>query len=102
MSANPWRASWQCVGILYQDLLALRGSIGTGFGAPTVGQTSFRTTTNVDSVGNLAEESTLSPDNLITQRVGTKPLSPEHWTSFSVGPVLILGDLSVTVDYIQH
>ena len=85
---------------LLEDFLALRGSIGTGFRAPTVGQANFRTTTtSVDDEGNLAETSTLPPDDPIARQKGATPLSPEHSTSFSVGAVLTLGDLSVTADY---
>ncbi len=83
------------------DYLALRGSIGTGFRAPTVGQASFRTTTTGfdPDTNSLAEESTLPPADPIAQQKGAKTLSPEHSTSFSVGAVLTLGDLSVTADY---
>ena len=81
--------------------LALRGSIGTGFRAPTVGQANFRTTTtDFDPETNaLAETSTLPADDPIAQQVGAKPLKPETSVSFSLGTVLSLGDLSVTLDY---
>ncbi len=84
-----------------EDLFALRGSIGTGFRAPTVGQANFRTTTtDFDSETNqLAEVSTLPPDDPIARQVGSKPLKPEHSTSFSVGAVLTIGALSLTADY---
>ena len=86
---------------LIEDLLALRGSIGTGFRAPTVGQAIYQDTTyNFDSTTQqLVETPTLPADNPIAVQKGAKPLTPETSMSFSVGTVLTLGDLSVTLDY---
>ena len=86
---------------LLDDVLAVRGSIGTGFRAPTVGQVNYRrATTGVDRTrGVLAEVTTLPVDDPIARRVGADPLQPEHSTSFSLGAVVTLGDLSVTIDY---
>ena len=85
---------------LWRDVLALRGSIGTGFRAPTVGQASYRdTTTILGDDGNLVESSILPTDDPIARHKGAKPLSPETSVSFSLGTVLTLGALSVTLDY---
>ena len=86
---------------LIEDMLALRGSIGTGFRAPTVGQAIYQDTTyNFDSTTQqLAETPTLPADHPIAIQKGAKPLTPETSMSFSVGTVLTLGDLSVTIDY---
>ena len=85
---------------LWRDVLALRGSIGTGFRAPTVGQASYRdTTTTLGGDGYLVESSILPADDPIARHKGAKPLSPETSVSFSLGTVLTLGALSVTLDY---
>ena len=86
---------------LLEDVLALRGSIGTGFRAPTVGQAIYRDTTyNFDPDTNqLVETPTLPGDDPIAIQKGAKPLTPETSMSFSIGTVLTLGDLSVTLDY---
>ena len=86
---------------LIEDLLALRGSIGTGFRAPTIGQAIYRDTTyNFDSrVNQLVETPTLPESDPIAKLKGAKPLTPETSMSFSLGTVLTLGDLSVTLDY---
>ena len=83
------------------DYLALRGSIGTGFRAPTVGQATYRrSTTDFDSTtGRLADATTLPADHPVAQYFGAKPLKPETSVSFSLGTVINLGDLAVTLDY---
>ena len=82
------------------DYLALRGSLGTGFRAPTVGQVIYRDTTfGLDEHGILTEQPTLPASDPIAQQKGAKPLTPETSFSFSIGTVLTLGELSVTLDY---
>ena len=90
-------ARWEVL----KDAVALRGSVGTGFRAPTVGQVNYRrATTGIDRRrGVLAEVVTLPVDHPIARQMGAKPLKPEHSTSFGVGAVLTLGALSVTADY---
>ena len=86
---------------LLDDTLALRGSIGTNFRAPTVGQANYRNITSSlnAETGELNLTYVLSGNDPIAQQKGGKPLGPEHSTSFSVGAVITLGDLSVTADY---
>ena len=86
---------------LLEEYLALRGSIGTGFRAPTVGQANYRDTTyNFDPETNqLVETPTLPGSHPIAQYKGAKPLTPETSMSFSVGTVLTLDALTVTLDY---
>ena len=81
--------------------MALRGSIGTNFRAPTVGQANYRNITSSlnAETGELNLTYVLSGNDPIAQQKGGKPLGPEHSTSFSVGAILTLGDLSVTADY---
>ncbi len=85
---------------LLEDYLALRGSLGTGFRAPTVGQAIYRDTTfGLDENGVLIEQPTLPASDPIAQQKGATPLTPETSFSFSIGTVLTLGELSVTLDY---
>ena len=82
------------------DYLAVRGSFGTGFRAPTVGQANYRDTTfGIDANGNLVEQPTLPGSDPIAQYKGARPLTPETSFSFSMGAVLSLEELSVTLDY---
>ncbi len=68
---------------LLEDYLALRGSIGTGFRAPTVGQANYRDTTfGINTDGTLSEQPTLPGSDPIAQRKGAKQLKPE--TSMSL------------------
>ena len=86
---------------LLDDTLALRGSIGTNFRAPTVGQANYRNITSSlnAETGELNLTYVLSGNDPIAQQKGGKPLGPEHSTSFSLGAILTLGELSVTADY---
>ena len=85
---------------LLEEYLAVRGSFGTGFRAPTVGQANYRDTTfGLDADGNLVEQPTLPGSDPIAQHKGAKPLTPETSFSFSVGAVLSIDALSVTLDY---
>ena len=86
---------------LLEDYVALRGSIGTGFRAPTVGQANYRDTTyNFDSETNqLVETPTLPGSDPIARYKGAKTLKPETSFSFSIGTILTLSNLSVTLDY---
>ncbi len=85
---------------LLEKYLAARGSFGTGFRAPTVRQANYRDTTfGIDADGNLVEQPTLPGSDPIAQYKGARPLTPETSFSFSVGMVLSLNALSVTLDY---
>ena len=90
---------------LFGDYLALRGSINTGFRAPTVGQTNYiDLTTDVaidpDTGGVTQIDRLILPaDDPLSRRKGSKPLKPETSITFSVGTVLNLGGLSITIDY---
>ena len=78
---------------------AVRGSVGSGFRAPTVGQANVRNVTTSLINGMLADEATLSPTDPISQHKGGRPLAPEKSVNYSVGTVFSLGRLDVTLDY---
>ena len=80
------------------DTLAVRGSLGSGFRVPTVGQANVRnvTTTLVD--GRLTDELTLPPTDPLLRGIA-KPLETEESFSSGIGAVFNVGGLDVTVDF---
>ena len=87
-------ARWQAT-----DLMALRGSLSTGFRAPTVGQTSIRNVTTSFATGKLANEGTFPPNDPVALANGATQLQPEKSITYSAGTVANIGRLSVTIDY---
>lgn len=81
------------------DEMALRGSVSTGFRAPTVGQANVRNVTTAFENGVLQDQATLPPTNPISVRKGGKLLQPEESMSFTFGTVLNTNDWNITVDY---
>jgi iron complex outermembrane receptor protein len=75
--------------------LAIRGTISTGFRAPTI-QEEFYSATNVSPTSAIVQ---LPPNSAAAALLGVKPLQPEASTSYSAGFVAHpLDDLSITVD----
>ena len=87
-------ARWQ-----FLEAIALRGSVSSGFRAPTVGQTNYRKTSTSLEGNRLVDNAILPPDHPAAVRKGGKQLEPEKSVNYSVGTVFSLGDLDVTVDY---
>ena len=87
-------ARWQ-----FLEAIALRGSVSSGFRAPTVGQTNYRKTSTSLEGNRLVDNAILPPDHPAAVRKGGKQLEPEKSVNYSVGTVFSLGDLAVTVDY---
>ena len=85
------------------DSFGLRGTVSTGFKAPTPGQSNaFNVSTEfdlvlMDLVNNGTVPSTSGPALLR----GGKPLEPEESTNFTFGTFFNLGGLDVTIDYFQ-
>jgi iron complex outermembrane receptor protein len=85
------------------DNFGLRGTVSTGFKAPTPGQSNaFNVSTEFDLVlQDLVNNGTVpstSPPALLR---GGAPLEPEDSTSLTVGTFFHVGDLDVTIDYFQ-
>jgi len=75
--------------------LAVRGTISTGFRAPTI-QEEFYSATNVSPTSAIVQ---LPPNSAAASLLGVKPLQPEASTSYSAGIVAHpLDNLSLTVD----
>ena len=86
------------------DALALRGSFGTGFRAPTPGQSNAR---NVSTVVNAAtnafeERGTIGSTHPVAMALGGRELEPEESENLSLGVVFALDNgLSLTADYFR-
>ncbi|VWX54575.1 TonB-dependent receptor [Novosphingobium sp. 9U] len=81
------------------DGVALRGSIGTGFRAPTPGQLYYTSVSvrNVD--GNITQAGLFPATNPVSEYLGATPLKPEKSTNFSAGFTLsVLQGFSLTAD----
>ncbi|MFA0811599.1 TonB-dependent receptor plug domain-containing protein [Microbulbifer epialgicus] len=83
------------------ERLALRGTINTGFRAPTPGQVNtLNVTTTADSSGNLIPNGTYPVNHPVAMALGASELSPEESTSFTLGAVFSPFDnTNVTMDY---
>ncbi len=83
------------------ETAAIRGTVSTGFRAPTPGQVNtLNVTTSSDSAGNLIPFGTYPVSNPIAIALGSQPLDPEESTSFSFGAVFSPTDnTSITIDY---
>ena len=86
------------------DALRLRGSVSSGFRAPTPGQqnvvnvtTAFRRLPD-GSVG-LSNRGTIPPTNPVAARFGGEPLGPEESDTFTIGMAADIGPVLLTVDY---
>ncbi|KTF16680.1 TonB-dependent receptor plug domain-containing protein [Pseudoalteromonas sp. H105] len=81
------------------DDLNVRGSISTGFRAPTVGQANVSNVQTNLSSGVLVDSALLPPTNPIAVQLGGTELQPEESQSYTFGAVYTIGDLFFTVDY---
>lgn len=86
--------------MILNDSLTLRGSVSTGFKAPTVGQSNVVNVTTAFSPDGLEDQATLPPTNAISMQLGATPLLPEESINVSFG---VVGELSkqfyFTLDY---
>lgn len=81
------------------DGFALRAAASTGFRAPTTGQSNVRNVSTSFFGGQLSDEATLPPTDPISVQKGGKPLEPEESVSLSIGAVVSIGSLDLTIDY---
>ncbi len=83
------------------DEFGFRGTVSTGFKAPTPGQSNaFNVSTEFDFVLNdLVNNGTVPSTTRVAQLRGGQPLKPEDSTNFTVGAFFNVGGLDVTIDY---
>ncbi|KPZ54791.1 MULTISPECIES: TonB-dependent siderophore receptor [Pseudoalteromonas] len=79
--------------------LNIRGSVSTGFRAPTVGQANVSNVQTNLSDGVLQDSALLPPTNPIAVQLGGTELTPEESQSYTLGAVYTIGDLFLTLDY---
>lgn len=77
---------------------ALRGSISTGFRAPSLQQSFFTSTSSVIQNGAVVETGTFPATSDVATALGARALKPETSTNYSLGAVVRLGDFDLTVD----
>ena len=87
-------ARWQAT-----SNVALRGSISTGFRAPTVGQANIRNVTTEFIGQQLADRATFPPTHPAAMEKGATQLKPEKSFNITAGTVINVNKLAVTIDY---
>ncbi len=81
------------------DWFSVRGTFGTGFHAPSPGQSNVEILTTNFVAGNQVQTGTYQVDNAISRYYGAKDLTPEKSTNFGVGFVIKpTSSLSLTMD----
>ncbi|MCK7595483.1 TonB-dependent receptor plug domain-containing protein [Pseudomarimonas salicorniae] len=82
----------------FSTAFALRGSMQNGFRAPSP-QQQFFTATSTNFINGVPFDITTFPvDDPIARALGARPLDAEESVNFSLGAVMSLGDVTVTVD----
>lgn len=80
--------------------VGLRGSISTGFRAPSLHQQNYATTSTNNVNGVLLEIGTFPVESAVARALGSRPLEPEESLNFAGGITLSLIDgLTLTADY---
>jgi len=82
----------------FSRAFALRGSISTGFRAPSLQQAYFTSTASVIQDGAVVETGTFPATSDVASALGARPLKAETSTNYSVGAVVRLGGFDLTVD----
>jgi iron complex outermembrane receptor protein len=77
---------------------ALRGSIQNGFRAPSLQQQNFTSTSTNFINGVPYEITTFKPSDPVAVALGAQPLKAEKSTNYSLGAVMRLAPVSLTVD----
>ncbi len=80
------------------DAFAVRGSVSTGFRAPSLAQQYFTSTASVVTGGTLFETGTFPATSAVATTLGGEALEPEKSSSATLGVVWRKGPFEVTVD----
>ena len=85
------------------DFFGVRGTVSTGFKAPTPGQSNaYNVSTEFDQdIGELVNNGTIPSSSSVAALRGGKPLSPEDSTNYTFGVFGNVGNLDITVDLFQ-
>ncbi|MFN3353560.1 MAG: TonB-dependent receptor plug domain-containing protein, partial [Brevundimonas sp.] len=82
----------------FSPAFALRGSISTGFRAPSLQQSFYTATSSVIQNGQVVETGTFPATSPVAEILGAEPLEAERSTNYSLGTVIRLGDFDLTID----
>ena len=91
---GKFNTRWQAT-----SMMALRGSVSSGFRAPTVGQATIQNTTTALVNGRLGNVGTYPVSHPLADLKGAQELKPEKSFNLSAGTVVDVGGLSMTIDY---
>ncbi len=84
------------------DSFAVRGSISSGFRAPTPGQSNVTKVSTVVEDGQLQQRGQIPPTNPVAELLGAEPLKEETADNYTLGVAWDLTDnLTVTVDWFK-
>jgi iron complex outermembrane receptor protein len=83
------------------DDINVRGSVGTGFRAPTPGQLSTINVSTRFPAGEPVAVGLFPATNPVSQFLGATELKPETSTNYSLGATGTFGDFDVTLDFYQ-
>jgi iron complex outermembrane receptor protein len=82
----------------FTEAFALRGSVQNGFRAPSLQQQYFATT-STNFIGGVPFDITTFPaTDAVAQALGAQELDAEKSQNFSIGAVIQLGNLNITID----
>ncbi|MFJ4373999.1 TonB-dependent receptor plug domain-containing protein [Pseudomonas japonica] len=83
-------------------ILAVRGTVSTGFRAPSLAQQIYSSTSQSNVNGNLIDYRNVAVDSAVAKALGATTLKPEKSTNFSLGLTLQPSDnTSITLDAYQ-
>ncbi|MEM6453903.1 MAG: TonB-dependent receptor [Acidobacteriota bacterium] len=87
----------------FNEHFQLRGSVSTGFRAPTPGQSNaFNVSTEFDlQAMELVNNGTIPSSSRVAQLRGGEPLTAEESTNFALGTVIQNGPFTLTIDYFR-
>ncbi len=84
----------------FAPAVALRGSVSTGFRAPTVGQQYAQNVqTTLASDGNLVDRGTIQSNSAVAMLKGGQALKPETSVNYTIGAIVDSGSFTFTADY---
>ena len=81
--------------------LAIRGTVSTGFRAPSLQQSYFTSTASVIQSGVVVETGTFPATSPVAAALGARALEPETSVNLSLGAVLRAGPFDLTIDAYQ-
>lgn len=81
---------------------AIRGTVSTGFRAPTPGQiNTLDVTTTADATGTLVPLGTFPVNSVVARTLGAQPLDAEDSTNYTAGLVWSPDNFEITLDFYQ-